>query len=132
MTKTTLTSPKALSANPRRVIFYLLYDPQGQVDDFVVYALEHLRPFAETLVVIVNGDLTRDGRSRLESVTDEVMQRDNVGFDVGGYADALERFGRERAAEYDELILTNYTWFGPVRPFAPLFDRMNALDIDLK
>ena len=130
MTKTTLTSPKALSANPRRVIFYLLYDPQGKVDDFVVYALEHLRPFAETLVVIVNGDLTPDGRSRLERVADEVMQRDNVGFDVGGYAEALERFGRDRAAEYDELILTNYTWFGPVRPFAPLFDRMSALAVD--
>ena len=29
-------------------------------------------------------------------------------------------------AEFDEIVLTNDTWFGPVRPFGPLFERMNA------
>jgi rhamnosyltransferase len=114
----------------RRAIFYLLWDARGLVDDYVVYALEHLRPFAETLVVIVNGELSVVGRGRLEPVVDEIMQRDNVGFDVGGYQEALRRFGPDRLAEYDEVILTNYTWFGPVRPFEPLFARMNTLAAD--
>ena len=64
----------------------------------------------------MNGDLTEQGRERLESVADTVWVRENVGFDVWGYKSALEHFGQERLAEYDELILMNYTWFGRCAP----------------
>jgi rhamnosyltransferase len=114
----------------RRVIFYLYFDPRGEVDDYVPYALTSLRSFAEHIFVVVNGSLTDEGRARLESVADTVWQRENVGFDVWGYKSALEEFGEERLAGYDELILMNYTWFGPVRPFEPVFQRMNATAVD--
>ena len=120
----------AFPEDGRRVIIYLYYDPQGQVDDYVLYKLERLRPFAQEIFVVVNGDLTDEGRARLESVSDTVWQRENVGFDVWGYKEALEHIGRERLAEFDELILMNYTWFGPVNPFEPVFEKMNALKVD--
>ena len=114
----------------RRVIFYLFYDPRGEVDDYIPYKLERLRQSADHIFVVVNGTLTEAGRATLESVADTVWQRENVGFDVWGYKTALEHFGQERLAEYDELILMNYTWFGPVRPFEPVFERMNELEVD--
>lgn len=109
---------------------YLYWDPRGEVDDYVLYKLERLRPFAEHIFVVVNGELTAAGRERLESVADTVWQRENVGYDVWGYKCALEQFGEERLSGYDELILMNYTWFGPVNPFEPMFERMSALDVD--
>lgn len=114
----------------RRVIFYLFYDPQGIVDEYILYKLERLRPFCEHLFVVVNGDLTAEGRARLGSVADTVWLRENTGFDVWGYKEALAEFGEDRLADYDELILMNYTWFGPVNPFEPVFERMNALAVD--
>ncbi len=114
----------------RRVIIYLFWDPRGEVDDYVLYKLERLRPFAEHLFVVVNGELTPEGRERLDQVADTVLQRENVGYDVWGYKTALEHFGEDRLAEYDELLLMNYTWFGPVNPFEPVFERMNQLDVD--
>jgi len=114
----------------KRVIFYLFYDKRGEVDEYIPYKLEALRPFADHLFVIVNGDLTEGGRATLEAVADTVWQRENVGFDVWGYKEALSHFGRDRLAEYDEIVLMNYTWFGPVRPFAPLFERMEATGAD--
>lgn len=116
--------------NGRRVIFYLFYDPRGIVDDYVPYKLERLRKFAEHIFVVVNGNLTDEGRARLEGVADTVWQRENVGFDVWGYKQALAEFGPERLKDYDELILMNYTWFGPVNPFEPVFERMDALEVD--
>ncbi|MDQ1204246.1 rhamnan synthesis F family protein [Microbacterium sp. SORGH_AS_0862] len=110
----------------RRVVFYLLYDKRGEVDDYIVYKLERLKEHADHLFVVFNGMLGDEGRSRLESVADTVWERPNVGFDVWGYKEALAHFGEESLAEYDELILMNYTWFGPVRPFAPLFTRMES------
>jgi lipopolysaccharide biosynthesis protein len=117
-------------ADGRRVIFYLFYDPRGIVDEYVTYKLERLRAHAEHIFVVVNGDLTSEGRASLEAVADTVWERENVGFDVWGYKTALEEFGQERLAEYDELILMNYTFFGPVRPFEPVFERMNELEVD--
>ncbi|WP_344712300.1 rhamnan synthesis F family protein [Microbacterium terregens] len=112
------------------MIFYLFWDPRGIVDDYVTYKLERLRPFAEHLFIVVNGDLTAEGRATLEGIADTVWQRENVGFDVWGYKTALEQFGHERLTQYDELILMNYTWFGPVNPFEPMFERMDALEVD--
>ena len=124
------TTPARFRPGGRRVIFYLYYEPRGIVGDYVPYKLEHLRPFAETIVVMSNGPLTDEGRATLESVADHVWTRENIGFDVWGYKEALARFGDEQLAEYDELILMNYTWYGPVRPFEPVFDQMASLEID--
>ncbi|WP_322409607.1 rhamnan synthesis F family protein [Microbacterium invictum] len=120
----------AFPSNGRRIIFYLYYDPQGIVDDYVPYKLERLRPFADHIFIVVNGHLTDEGRARLESVSDTLWQRENVGFDVWGYKEALAHFGEDKLAEYDELILMNYTWFGPVNPFEPVFRKMDALALD--
>lgn len=126
----TETMPVPFRKGGRRVIFYLYFEPRGIVEDYVPYKLEHLRPFADTIVVISNGQLTDEARATLETVADHVWTRENVGFDVWGYKEALERFGEDQLAEYDELILMNYTWFGPVRPFEPVFDKMAELDVD--
>ncbi|MBG6055360.1 rhamnosyltransferase [Salinibacterium sp. CAN_S4] len=125
-----MTSTKDTAAKTRRVIFYLLFDPRGDVDSYVPYKLERLRPFAEEIVVIANGALTPEGREALADVVDEVWERDNVGLDVGAYKWALERFGAERLAAFDELILMNYTWYGPVGSFEPLFNDMAHRDLD--
>jgi lipopolysaccharide biosynthesis protein len=110
----------------RRVIFYLLYDPRGQVDDYVIHKLEALRPHAEHIFVVSNSVLQPAGAERLRAVADTVWQRENVGFDVWAYKEALEQFGADRLREYDELILMNYTFFGPVGSFDPVFATMDA------
>ena len=115
----------------KRVIFYLFYDPQGIVDDYIPYKLRALRPFAEHIFVVSNSRLTPESRDLLESVADTVWARENVGFDVWGYKEAMETFGRDRIAQYDEIILMNYTFFGPIYPFEETFELMGARkDVD--
>lgn len=123
------TRGRPLSTDVKRVIFYLYYDPRGIVDEYIPYKLKRLRKHADQIVVICNGAPNAEGRARLESVADEVWERENIGFDVEGYKWAIERFGN-RVSEYDELLLMNYTWFGPVGDFAPLFERMDATEAD--
>lgn len=125
----TLVEPAAFPANGRRVVFYLYYDPRGIVDDYVPYKLSRLRPHTDHIFVVVNGSLTDEGRARLEDVADTVWERENSGFDVWGYKSALEQFGAERLEEFDELVLMNYTWFGPVGDFAPVFERMDERSV---
>jgi lipopolysaccharide biosynthesis protein len=114
----------------RRIVFYLFFDPQGVVDDYVTYKLQALREHADHIFVVSNSPLTPQGRDKLESVADTVWARRNVGFDVWAYKEAMETFGMDRLAEFDELILMNYTFFGPIFPFAETFKRLDAQELD--
>ncbi len=109
----------------KRLLIYVVYDRRGEVGDFVVYALERMREFCDTIVVVSNGPLTAGGRERLEALGDLVLERPNEGYDIWGYKHGLDAM-QDRLGEFDELLLVNDTWFGPIRPFAPLFERMNG------
>lgn len=122
-------SPAALDAGARRAIIYLVYDKDGVIDDYIPYKLEQLRAHAEYILVVVNGELLPDGLATLRRVSDQVLQRVNEGMDVGGYADALTTLG-DRVNDFDELIMMNYTWFGPVGTFDDVFERMSDAAVD--
>lgn len=112
-----------------RLLVYVLYDRRGGVEEYVLHALRALREHAQHILVVVNGALTDDARAQLSEVADDILLRANEGLDIAAHRDALLHLG-ERIAEYDEVILANDTWYGPVRPFAPVFDRMDALPLD--
>ena len=111
-------------AGGRRLLIYVVYDPRGDVEDYIPYALTHLREHCDRIVTVVNGVLTEPGRERLEAVSDDVIVRANEGFDIWGYKCGLDAVGDEIAG-YDEVVIANDTWFGPIQPFAPLFERMD-------
>lgn len=109
----------------RRVLIYVVYDRRGDVEGYIEYALSCLREHVDTIIAVVNGTLTADGRAVLGRVADRVIERENRGFDIWGYKVGIDALGSD-AAEYDEIVLANDTWYGPVRSFAPVFDRMDA------
>ncbi len=115
----------------RRAVFYLFYDPEGRVDDYVLHTLRGLRTHAEHIFVVSNGELDDHNRGRLETVADRVWARENIGFDVWAYKEAMEVCGEARLADFDEIVLMNCTFFGPVGSFDDLFERMDArTDLD--
>ncbi|KDA06606.1 hypothetical protein DC31_09545 [Microbacterium sp. CH12i] len=128
-----LTTYPARAAAPfpkqgSRLLIYVVYDRRGDVEDYVPYALTDLRRFCDRILVVSNGPLTVNGRRRLEEVADEVVERENSGFDIWGYKHGIDHVG-EDIARFDEVILANDTWFGPVRPFDPVFERMDRQEL---
>lgn len=114
----------------KRIAFYLFYDEQGIVDDYVIYNLECLRAHVDTIFVVSNSDLTVDSRNKLESVADTVYCRENVGFDVWGYKDAMEVYGYDNLSNFDEIILLNYTFYGPIFPYSEMFEWSENEEVD--
>lgn len=107
----------------RRLLIYVVYDRRGDVEEYIPYALRALRMHATTILAVVNGSLSDSGRERLAPVVDDIIVRENHGYDIWGYKTGLDAVGQE-LAEYDEVVLANDTWFGPVQPFGPVFERM--------
>lgn len=115
---------------PKRAAIYLFFDERGIVDDYILFKLSELRKHVGNIFVISNSPLDAEARSRLEPVADIVRERQNVGYDVWGYKDALEQIGWDALAAFDEVILMNYTFFGPIFPFSEMFDAMDARQCD--
>ncbi|MEH3088056.1 MAG: hypothetical protein PGN24_00160 [Microbacterium arborescens] len=118
-----VVGPAGFPLSGRRLFVYVVYDRRGEVDDYVLHALRGMREHAARVLVVVNGVLTDGGRERLASVSDEVLVRENVGFDIWAHKAALEHVGAG-IEDFDEVVLTNDTWFGPVRPYGPVLERM--------
>jgi rhamnosyltransferase len=121
---------QGLLAPRRRIGVYLFYDEAGFVDDYIAVALRAFRAHVDRLVVVCNGPPNARGLQTLRAESDEVVVRTNVGYDVWGYKEAIERIGRSGLAGYDELLLLNYTFFAPIFPLSEMFDAMDALECD--
>lgn len=106
-----------------RLLIYVVYDTRGDVEEYIPYALSHLREHCDRIFVVVNGRLSAGGRAVLEPVADDILVRENRGFDIWGYKEGIDAVG-DAIGDYDEVVLANDTWFGPVQPFGPLFERM--------
>ena len=106
-----------------RGLVYFHFDPHHQVRDYVVAALSSLRPHANHILLVSNSPISEVDRARLATCCDEILQRPNEGLDAGAYRAGLEHLGWERLADFDELILTNHTYYAPLRPWEEVLTR---------
>ncbi|MCI8936458.1 MAG: hypothetical protein HFI44_06295 [Lachnospiraceae bacterium] len=114
----------------KRLCIYLTYDKQGIVDSYIEYMLRELKTISDRLIVVCNQPQIVSGEHFLKCA-DYIYYRENIGFDAGGFKDALcEYFGWNQVWEYDELVLVNDSFFGPFRPMREIFDEMNQREAD--
>ena len=106
-----------------RGLVYFHFDPHHQVRDYVLAALSSLRPHADHILLVSNSPIGEADRVRLETCCDEILQRPNEGLDAGAYRAGLEHLGWDRLADFDELILTNHTYYAPLRPWEEVLTR---------
>lgn len=114
----------------KRLVIYFFYDADGIVDRYVPYMLEDIKRNCSEIFVVCNGKLTPEGRETFKKLTPNVMVRENTGFDVWAYKTALEHYGWDKLAEYDEVVMMNSTIMGPIYPFSEMFEEMDGCDVD--
>lgn len=114
-----------------RLGIFLTYDADGIIDNYIEEMLKDICKELSRLVIVCNGVLSSSGRRKLEKYSDEIMVRENIGFDFCAWKDAMfEYIGFSRIQEFDQLILFNDSFFGPVRSFKEVFDEMDGRDVD--
>ncbi len=108
----------------KRLAFYVFWEKEGIVRDYVSYYLEELKKVAEDILVIANGGVNKEGIFKLENIGVEVFERENHGIDFGAWKAAFEYKGWDEVGNYDQVILCNCSTYGPVFPFQEMFDEM--------
>ncbi|MEG0896952.1 MAG: rhamnan synthesis F family protein [Ruthenibacterium sp.] len=114
----------------KRIGIYALFSPDAKLQPYVQTFLNALAPYFDRLTVVSNGDLNAEGQAWLEKRNIDLLFRDNVGFDIAGYREALLKTGWETLIQYDEVVLCNSTLYGPVCSFAEMFDTMSQKNVD--
>lgn len=118
------------SKSIKRLIIFTFYDQDQQVDDYIVYLLRSLMPYAERLVIMVNGELPEKEKKKLQIGNIEVYTRKNEGLDAWAERDALLLVGLKQLEEYDEVLIANGTIMGPVCSLDAMFEEMDKRKLD--
>lgn len=99
----------------KRLLLYVHYNKYDELSGHVLYQLEQLRPLFSKLIVISNSQLTKSATSTLkETGVDEVIQRENLGFDFAAWRDGMAHVGFEDLTDFYSVTLMNDTCFGPL------------------
>ena len=114
----------------RRMGIFFFYDKDGIVGEYVSYYLQSIRPHLSHLIVVINGKINIEGRKKIEPFADEILIRENAGMDSWAYKYAMTYYGYENLKSFDELLLFNFTCYGGVYPFDPMFDEMAKRQCD--
>lgn len=109
----------------RRIVLFLIDDPRYAVSDATLEAVRGLRPWAAHIIAIVDPRTPDADVSRLSSASDAVVVHDKPGIDQMAYVTAM-RAERSEIESADEVIFTGNSWYGPLRSFDAVLDRMSA------
>ncbi len=115
----------------KRLAIFMFWDKEGIVDDYVFTFLNGLHQCCENVCVVINGTVGGETVEKLKETADYVLQRENKGFDSWAYRHAIEYYGYETLAnQYDEIVLCNYTCYGPLYSFKNMFSEMDSHECD--
>lgn len=115
----------------KRICIYVTYDFENIVDDYVGYMLQELRKSVDCLAVVCNYAEVVRGIENIQPYADRIYYRENIGFDAGAYKDALCTYlGWDEIARYDELLIINDSFYGPLYPMEDLFNEMEKTSAD--
>lgn len=106
----------------KRLGIFCTYDSEGIIDDYIIFLLQGIKKVLTHLAIVCNGKLMPESQRRLEEITDDLVIRENIGFDMEAWRQGLLQ---KNLAEYDELVLFNDSFYGPFHSFTKVFDEMN-------
>ena len=107
-------------------------DPDAPVRADLLGLLRQYRRYFHVQVVAATPSLLQQPRqlAALKRVSDGIIVRHNEGYDYGSWMTGL-RFCRQRIEQQKMVVLTNDSFWGPVRPLQGLIDRLMSSQADV-
>ncbi len=108
------------------ICLFVHYNARGKVDQYVFTYLEHLSRTGFEIYFISNSPVKKEYRDRVtSSITNcKIFERENKGADFGAWKWAIEK--KIIPGDFDYLLLTNDSIYGPLFPLGPVIESMVA------
>jgi lipopolysaccharide biosynthesis protein len=101
-----------------RLALYAHYSSRGGIALYVFHYLRQLRELGFQICFISNSPIPESREQELRQICERVIQRENSGWDFAMWQRAL---GEYELPQFEELLLTNSSVIGPLRPLKPLW-----------
>jgi lipopolysaccharide biosynthesis protein len=111
----------------KRLAIYAHFRDQPQVAGHVLFYLQHLAELGFQICFISNSKISPASEATLKNLCERVIMRENTGLDFAMWQRGLAEYD---LLQFDELLLTNSSIIGPVRPLAPLWQNPALGDCD--
>lgn len=111
-------------SNTARLFVFHHYDRDDIVDEYVLYALRAFRDFGAKLLFVSNSALAEADVAKVREFADCVTLRPNRGYDFAGWKQVLLERGRVFCARFDEVVLVNSSFYGPLFDLSGMFEEM--------
>lgn len=115
-----------------RLGIFAMYSEDGVVDDFIYYLLDKmLEEVLSDLIIVSNGPIQDSYYKELEKRATSIYLREDRGFDGGAYQDLFLNFCSDREWDcYDEIVLFNDSFYGPIHSMKHTFEMMEKKNYD--
>jgi len=113
-----------------KIVLYVHFNPCGEVSAHVMYQIQSIRKSFDRFIFISNSRLLEYDKRVISSLCDQVIERENIGFDFGAWKDAIRIIGLDAVSSFDQLVLMNDTCFGPVSDFENFISSSRMIEFD--
>ena len=130
MKENNLSIQNETTPQKKRLLLYVHYDRDGQVDPHVVYQIKALHEFGISIIFISNSPVSEEDTRILSPFIRELRLRQNRGYDCTAWKELILNLGINGLNAYDELIFMNDSCYGPVFPLEEMFLKMDKEKFD--
>lgn len=111
----------------KRLAIFAHFDGQAEVKRHITFYLKALREHCAEITFLSTAPLPEAELAKVRPYCGTTLLKENVGLDFGMWKHALDRM---EVGDWDEIVLTNSSVFGPLWSLAPAFDRMSRSACD--
>lgn len=113
----------------RRCLIFAHFNRENGLEPGVLDTLHWYRSQVARLILVSTSPFLPEDKARLEAVCDDVLERENTGYDFVSWKAGLALAGSLEG--FDEVVLANDSVIGPLAPADGLLDRVSALSCDV-
>lgn len=112
----------------KRLLLYVHFNKFGELSSHVEYQLTQLRPLFSKIIFISNSGLSEQDEAKLRQavLVDQILRRENIGFDFAAWRDGMSHVGFEELKHFDSVTLMNDTCFGPLWDMGEVYNRFES------
>ena len=110
-----------------RLGIFAHFDRHDELAEYVIYSLQSMAVHVDDLVFVTTSKLGASDRNCLEKICHKVIFRENIGHDLYSHRVGLESVNWR---QYNEIVLSNDSVYGPMTDLGELFGTMGAKGYD--
>lgn len=113
----------------KSICLFAGYDSEGVIHDYVVYYISKLSEFSD-VYYMADCEMQEEELGKLAPYVKGAYAQRHGKYDFGSWQELVRRIGWEKIREYDRLILSNDSCYGPLCPLLPIMEEMEGRQVD--